>query len=276
MPPVSSLERDRRRLAFSNIAWTPEEDEPAYALLSELGFSAIEVAPARLWSDPASATSGITPEGLRSRGLSISGFQAILFGKADLRLFDVETRPRLFDYLAALAQTCSRAGGSYLVFGAPKNRWIPPHMSEKEALEVAVSFFKSLSAILQDLGVVLGLEANPAIYGCNFCTDASAVIRLVHAVDSPGIKWHLDTGELAMNNEQIPAIVHDHARVISSVHISEPHLGDFSNPWSGHSIIARALRDVGFEGFVSLEMKRPSDGLEGVRRAAGFLRTHYA
>lgn len=267
--------------AFSNIAWQPDEDLAAYDLLSSLGFGHLEVAPGRLWTQPASVSesemeSSLVP--LRAKGLAVCGFQAILFGKPELTLFETsEARAQLLEYLGGLIQTCASSGGSYLVFGAPKNRRVAPGQSAEETDEIAVSFFRDLGALASTRGVCVGIEANPEEYGCNFCTHAADVTRLVRKVDSPGIRWHLDTGELIMNSEPVPSVILENADVIGSVHTSEPQLAALDAPWDGHKTVARALAEAGYQGTISVEMKRASDGLAAVKRAADFvLQTYFS
>jgi sugar phosphate isomerase/epimerase len=265
-------------LSVSNIAWSPAEDAAAFALLRESGIGHLEVAPGRIWPNagdtlPEQAASPIAA--LRTEELSISGFQAILFGKPDLRLFDETSRDTLLAYLKRLANLCAAAGGTYLVFGAPKNRWLPDEVDRESAWETAVTFLRELGNFAASKGVIFGIEANPAAYGCNFCTHVGDVAALVGEVASPGIGWHLDTGELAMNHEKLPDVIAENAGLICSAHVSEPGLGDFTTPWPGHPAVAHALRSAGYSGFVSLEMKRPENGLDGVRTAIDFLRAIY-
>jgi sugar phosphate isomerase/epimerase len=257
-------------LAFSNIAWSPEEDQDAYRLLAGSGISLLEAAPGRLWGDLSSATKAMTNDTrrqLEARGMSVTGFQAILFGRPDLQLFDDRSRPELLSYLRGLSDLCASVGGRYLVFGAPKNRWVPEAISSQKALVIAADFFKELGKYAQDKGVVFGIEANPAHYGCNFCTTIKEVVSLVRAVDSPGVRWHLDSGEMAMNKELLPNVICENADLIGSVHISEPNLGGFSEPWGGHSTVAEALNKVVYSGALSIEMKRQPDGLKSVEDA---------
>ena len=264
-------------ISVSNIAWSPEEDAAAFQLLREMEIGHIEVAPGRIW--PAA---GETPRdqvasamaSLHEAGLGISGFQAILFGKPELKLFD-ETSNDLRSYLERLAAVCAEAGGQYLVFGAPKNRWIPEGMDPAAAFEKAVSFFRILGATASKLGVTFGIEANPEAYGCNFCTHAADVAALVRTVDSPGVRWHLDAGEFAMNSEPVRETILAHADLIGSMHVSQPNLGDFASPWDGHASVAAALNEAGYSGPISLEMKRPPEGLSGVRQAISFLLATY-
>ncbi|MDX6767770.1 MAG: sugar phosphate isomerase/epimerase [Candidatus Methylacidiphilales bacterium] len=257
-------------LAFSNIAWSPEEDLPAYDLLGKLGVSQVECAPGRLWPQPAEATDVEVRQALGpivARGLSVSGFQAILYQKSELLLFDDQTRPRLMEHLKGLARVCAMVGGRYLVFGAPKNRWVPDSLDASSARREAVDFFRELGREAAGLGVVFGMEANPASYGCNFCTHVADTVGLVREVDSPGFRWHLDAGELAMNAEKLPETILEHAPWVGSVHVSEANLDGFASPWEGHAKVARCLEQIGYAGTLSIEMKRQPAGLESVREA---------
>ena len=265
--------------SVSNIAWAPDEEGQALDMLKALGIERLEVAPGRLWpkggdTPPGEVAGGLTA--LTSSGIFVSGFQAILFGRPDLRLFEEESRPTLMDYLKRLAALCSAAGGAYMVFGAPKNRWIPEGVTPEMAFDISVAFFKELGEHAQKQGVTFGIEANPAAYGCNFCTHVCDVIHLVSAIDSPGVRWHADTGEMAMNSEILPDVIYEHIALAGSLHVSEPNLCDFSRPWAGHAAVRDALAAAGYSGPVSLEMKRPANGLEGVRQAVKWMLETYA
>ena len=259
--------------SVSNIAWSAEEDAESFALLREFGITHLEVAPGRVWprmGDTALAEVGEGMRSIRQAALDVSGFQAILFGKADLLLFQETTREQLLQYLKQLAGICAKAGGQYLVFGAPRNRWIPPELNQDVAFEIAADFFRDLGSHAAEHGVFFGLEANPEVYGCNFGTNVEQIARLVRTVNSSGVRWHADTGEFAMNAECLPGVLVENADILGSMHVSQPGLEDFSTPWSGHAETAATLRAIGYEGFISLEMKRPASSIQGVREAIEF------
>ncbi len=266
-------------LAFSNIAWTSDEEAGALLLLNRYGVTQIEAAPARLWKDPSliKPLDAIeTKKAFEAKGFSISGFQAILFGRPELQLFQEASRDALACYLIHIATLCAAVGGKYLVFGAPKNRWIPEEMDRQEAFEVAVAFFKKFSPCFHQLGVSLGIEANPKAYEGNFCTTAEEVIHLVREVNTPGMHWHLDTGELAMNEEHIPDVLVANKDLIRSFHISQPFLSDFKEPWPGHAVVANFLKESSFKGALSIEMKRQPSGIEAIQNALEVVSRIYA
>lgn len=266
------------KIAFSNIAWNLEEDAAAFECLLTNDISCLEAAPLRLWQniENISQTDALATKAFfKDKGFSISGFQAILFGQPQLQLFEKKSREALFSYLTHIADLCSAVGGKYLVFGAPKNRWLPENLPPQEAFEVAKTFFKELGIYAVKKGVVFGIEANPADYGCNFCTTIKEVIDLIKGVDSPGIRWHLDTGEMAMNKENIPYVIESNSHLIGSVHISEPFLNGFETPWKGHQIVAAYLKKASFQGALSIEMKRQPSGLAAVEQAVHFVSKTY-
>jgi sugar phosphate isomerase/epimerase len=81
--------------------------------------------------------------------------------------------------------------------------------------------------------------------------------------------------KLAMNAEDVERVIGNNSHLIGHVHISQPLLGDFSNPWEGHTRLAKALRTVGYADTISIEMKRPDRGLDAVREAIKFARAYY-
>ena len=267
------------RIAISNIAWLLEEDQEAFEILREYAVLSVEIAPTRWWPDPGKANEKDArqfSEHLQSEGFSVAGFQAILFGKPELTLFDgAHQRRACLDYLTHVGQLLAVCGGQPAVFGAPKNRLVPTSMPQEEADHIAEEFFADLAMRGAHLGVCFCLEPNPREYGCNYLTHVSDVVRIVRKVNSPGLLLQIDAGELAMNSEEIEQIVAEHHDIIGHVHISQPMLGDFESPWAGHTTLAAALRKAGYNGLASVEMKRPTDGLKGVRRALEFSQQCY-
>jgi sugar phosphate isomerase/epimerase len=267
-----------KSFAVSNIAWSADEDGEACRLLQAAGIHYIEAAPLKLWPEgPPVHPDRIKAEKdkLGAFGLDISGFQALFFGKGHLNIFDPETKGLLLDYFAQIIRLCAGAGGRYVVFGAPSNRKIPDGTMPEQAFEIAAEFFRSAGYFAADCGISIGIEPLPSMFGCNFLTTVDEVVELVIAVSSPGIHLHLDTGELAANHEIIPDIIIRNSRFIRSLHISEPGLGDFSEPWPGHKEIATVLDEHCSRCIFSLEMKRPLSGLNGLRSAIEFVMNTY-
>ena len=267
------------RLAFSNLAWPAEFDAEVLPSLSFHGFSSLEVAPTRLWADPLAQDAhevAAARAAVEAAGLRIVALQSLLFGRPDLQLFaDEPARRRLHEHLLGMARLAAGLGATRLVFGSPGNRR-RGELPVAEADGIAVELFARLGAEAADLGVCFCIEANPVDYRCDWLTDAVASTAFVRAVDSPGVRLHLDTACMALAGDDAAARVQEGADVLAHVHASAPQLGAVGPDGPvDHEAVAAALRAVDYEGHVSVEMLAQNDAVAAVRRTADFVRKTY-
>jgi D-psicose/D-tagatose/L-ribulose 3-epimerase len=268
------------KLAFSNLAWSAEDDAVLLPELPGLGFGALEVAPTRLWYDPLAQDAdevAAVRAGIEATGLRIVALQSLLFQRPELQLFGTaEAREGLHDHLVGMTRLASGLGATRLVFGSPGNRR-RGDLPVEQADEIAVEVFSRLGAAAADLGVCFCIEANPVDYKCDYLTDAGASTAFVRAVDSPGVRLHLDTACMTLAGDDAAERIRDGADVLAHVHLSAPQLGAVGPDGPvEHDVVADALRAASYEGHVSVEMlPRTDDVTEAVRRTADFVRKTY-
>ena len=257
-------------ISVSNIAWPAELDAEAYALLAELGVAGIEIAPTRVWPGwegiSAASVKALRDE-IEGSGLRVSSMQSILFQKPELQLFG--EGEEFADHLKYCAGLAAELGAGAGVFGAPKNR-DRGTLSEEDAFARAVEVFGPIAEAYAAAGVALCLEANPVQYACNFVTHGREAARLVRAVGSAGLRLHLDTACAGMAGEDVGELVRESAVILAHFHASEPMLGGFAEPSEAHVGAAAALREVGYGGWVAVEMRTQKDVLGALAQAAGF------
>ena len=269
------------RVAFSNLAWTASDDAEAMRLLVDAGCTSLEVAPTRLWAEPLAqdpdeiAAARATVE---AAGMRIVALQSLLFRRPDLQLFGSDgARAGLRDHLIGMADLAARLGATRLVFGSPGNRR-RGDLPVDEADGIGTDFFRELGRAAAERGVCFVIEANPTDYGCDWLTDATASTAFVRAVGSPGVRLHLDTACMALAGDDAAALVREGADLLAHVHASAPQLGEVGPDGPvEHDEIAAALRAVGYEGHVSVEMlAHPDDTLPAVGRAVQHVRSTYS
>lgn len=265
------------KLCVSNIAWQPEKDREASELLASLGIARLELAPTRWWPDLSKVQSDeisrVQSVWMRY-GITAVCFQAILFGKPELSIFDESSRESCLIYLQAVIRLASRMGVSSVILGAPKNR-IRGFRSLDQAMEEAVSFFRLIGKFAEECRVRFCFEPNPVQYGGDFGCTTEESLDLVERVASPGFWLNLDSGAITVNRENPSEVVARAVGRIGHVHISEPGLGGFSGPSDSHAELAKALEKVGYDGVVSIEMRASQEGLRGVGKAVAFARLIY-
>ncbi|MFY7870654.1 MAG: sugar phosphate isomerase/epimerase family protein [Exiguobacterium sp.] len=230
--------------------------------LASQGVKHLELAPLRAFGICGEATEAEVRgkvERYANLGISITSFQALLFGSEGLALFESnEARQRMKAWLIAVGRVAGWCGAGPMVFGSPKNRW-KGELSHAEAFEIAVLFFREVGDACAGFGSCLVMEANPEAYGADFCTRLDQAAELVDAVASPGFRLHVDAGGLALSGEDFVPVVKQSAHLIAHVHASQPHLGDWHEPHPVHQTLAAVLREIGYNRTVAIEMRMQDD-----------------
>lgn len=245
------------RLSISNIAWSSHENEAIIGILEELSVTGLEIAPTKVWSTPIEQASGGLTSHIalwKERGLEISALQSLLFGRPDLTIFgDERKRKDTMNYLEEMISLGAKLGAKALVLGSPKNRLIG-HLTLNEAIDIAIPFFSHLGEVAAAHGTTLCMEPNPDAYGCDFIRNTGEGIQLVREINHPGFRLHLDAGAMTINEENLAASLNEAFPYLAHFHISEPYLQQVKHGKVDHQTIARELKQLHYERYVSIEM----------------------
>lgn len=269
------------KLAVSNIAWTNEEEVAAAELLQKLGVRYIEVALTKRWDDPTQASEEEIA-GYKSfwnnYGIEIVALQSMLFNRLDLQLFESdENRQATLEYLQEFIAVAGNFGASAMVFGSPKNRQRGA-MPYERAREVAIPFFDSLGTAALASKTVFCIEPNAPQYACDFVTNAQEGVELVKAVHNAGFGLHLDIACMTLAGDKVADSIKAAQAYLSHFHISSPMLEQVEDRDDvQHAEASAALREIGYDKFVSIEMKPGEQGenLARVERAVRFVQQVY-
>jgi len=245
------------RLAISNIAWDVSEDEEVAQLLGCHGVDAIDVAPGKYFPDPAKAAD---PDITRvrawwaERGIEMTGMQALLFGTKGLNVFGpAEGQQAMLAHLSDVCRIGAGLGATRLVFGSPKNR-DRSGLTDQEAMDVAVPFFRRLGDLARSYGVMICLEPNPPCYDANFMTTTAETAHVVEEVGHAAIKMQFDTGALTLNDEDVSTELARCASLVGHIHASEPNLLPLGDGGTDHNKIMAALEYYLPAHLVAIEM----------------------
>lgn len=244
------------KLAISNLAWPAEQEKTILALMKQYGYTGLEIAPGKVipvdpYGNINEAKKWANMMG-RDRQLSIISLQSIWYGRQEMLFGDLAERNFLLKYTMKAIDFANAVGAKNLVFGCPKNRNIPKNADLNNAHSLAVDFFRQLGNYALDREVVIGMEANPAIYGTNFLNTTQDALKFIKQVDSEGVKLNFDVGTLLANNEGLDVLA-DNIEMISHVHISEPGLKMIEKR-KLHNELAEILEKNGYNKYVSIEM----------------------
>jgi sugar phosphate isomerase/epimerase len=255
------------RVSISNIAWERSEDESVSSVLQEMGIALVDIVPGKYFANPeAYDSNAISPirDWWTSRGITLSGMQALLFGTTGLNLFGDDGR--MLQHLKAVCKLAGALGIRPITFGSPRNR-DRRDLTTAQAVKEAVGFFRRVGDHALTFGVELCLEPNPPSYGCNFMTTTAETAEVVALADHPAVRLQLDTGAMAMNQEDPGQTVKQYHSLIGHVHASEPNLVPLGAGEVDHDAVAEALTRYLPETVVTIEMRsiniHPRDWLPG-------------
>lgn len=271
----------RVKLAISNIGWNGADDEKVYALMKKYGFSGLEIAPTRLFSEPYEKNEEAhtwSEQLKKTYGFDVSSMQSIWFGRQEKLFGTKQERHVLEEYTKAAIEFAAAIGCKNLVFGCPRNRNMPvgadcEERTERENQALAIAFFQRLGAYAAECGTAIGMEANPPIYHTNYINDTASALCLIREVDSPGFRLNLDIGTMIENKEDV-SVLSGNVHLIQHVHISEPGLAPIKER-ALHRELKELLAEGGYQGFVSIEMQRTED-LSVLEKTMDYVRRVFA
>ena len=265
------------KLSISNIAWDESNDSTVHSYLHANNVTGIEVAPTKYWQN----WEGISSQSisdvkmtLAEAGFVVPALQAILFGKPDLQVFNRETHDQFIEHFKMLADIAFGLGAKILVFGAPRNRK-RNELSYNDGIEIASELFSKLGDVCKEQDVIIGIENNPVDYGSDFITSVAECKDFIFQLNHSHVKVHLDSAGVNMNSGSIGNTIRATKEFVH-YHISEPMLGNFKNAWSGHNEAKAALSEVGYDEWVSIEMRMQENYLESIKEAVEFSNRVYA
>jgi sugar phosphate isomerase/epimerase len=269
------------KFAVCNEMFGKRDIEWVLEFAAETGFNGVEIAPFTLAK---SVTEISTPrraeirETAQKAGVEIVGLHWLLVSPKGLYLnsLDEKVRNRTLEYFLALIEFCADLGGSILVIGSPKQRNVPDGVPEDRIWRITRQFLMDCLPTAKKRAVTLCLEPL-AREETNFITTGAEAMKMIDEVNSPYFKLHLDVK--AMNDEARPmeGIIESARGYLSHFHANDPNR---KGPGFGDTDfvpIFRALKQIGYEGYVSIEaFDYDPDPLVMARDGLAYLKKCYA
>lgn len=258
------------KFAICNETFNDRSVEEGFALAAECGYEGIEIAPFTLAAYVTELSPSRRTEIRRSIekcGLATVGLHWLLAKTEGFHLTspDPDVRLRTRDYLKELARCCADLGGRVLVLGSPQQRNVLPETTRTQAENYALDVLEGILPELERTGTILALEPlGPQ--ETNFVNTAEEAVMIIRKLSSPHIQLHLDCKAMASEAIPIPELIRTHSQYLAHFHANDPNrLG----PGFGELDfipIFKALLDVGYAGWVSVEVFDYQPGPERIAR----------
>jgi len=246
------------KFAICNEHWGNAPFEKVCEDAAACGYQGLELSPFTLKEDPRELTTADATRLVRiatSFGLEIIGLHWLLTKPAWLHITtpDDLLRKDAVKFTQHLGRFCGALGGKVMVWGSPKARTTLPEWDAKEAYKRAVDVVRAAAEVAWEHGATIAMEPlGPK--ETNFMNTAAEGIDFCKAVDHPACKLHLDVKAMSSESKPIPHIIRDSKEWFVHFHTNDPNLlGPGMGDVKYEPIIA-ALREVGYDGWLSTEV----------------------
>jgi sugar phosphate isomerase/epimerase len=256
------------KFAICNEIFKDWKLDDALAFAAKLGYDGVEIAPFTLANSvtdiPAAERKRIREAAARNK-IEIAGIHWVLVKPEGLYMNhpDRSLRERTGKYFCDLVDFCADLGGRIMVVGSPKQRNVIPGVSPEQAWEWAAATFRPAVKQAELREVTICFEPLAPVE-TNFINTAADALRFVKEVPSPRFKIILDVKAMCSESKPIPQIIRESWPHFAHFHANDSNL---KGPGFGNvdfKPIAAALREVGYQGYVSVEVFNFEEGPEAI------------
>jgi sugar phosphate isomerase/epimerase len=237
---------------------------------AELGYTGLELAPFTLApriTDVSAARRADLRRQAEAAGVQVIGLHWLLAKTEGFHLTspDAAVRKRTGEYLGELARAAADLGGDILVLGSPLQRNLADGMTRDQGNELAADTISHCLPVLEQTRVYLCLEPLTTAE-TNFMTTAAEGVALARRIGHPFVQLHLDVKAMSSEGPPVPDIIRANAAHMKHFHANDPNKRGPGFGATDFKPIFRALQDVNYAGWVSVEVFDYSPDPETIAR----------
>ncbi|MFA4015890.1 MAG: hypothetical protein RUDDFDWM_000989 [Candidatus Fervidibacterota bacterium] len=258
------------KLAICNEMFVGWDIERVFEFAASIGYEGVEIAPFTLADDVrelSKARRNQIRSSANSFGIEVVGLHWLLVKPEGLHIHspDESVRKRTEDYLKALIHFCADIGGRIMVFGSPKQRRLIEGESYTDAWERTVRTFSNVMSEAERCDVTICIEAlSPN--ETDFINSVQEAIKLVESVSHPNFQLMVDVKAMLSEGRPIEQLIFEAAPYLKHVHVNDANMLGPGMGETDYRPIVKALSEIGYDGFLSVEVFDFSPGAENIAR----------
>jgi len=240
------------------------EDAMAFAKMA--GYDGIEIAPftiAKYVTEISPAQRADIKATAARIGIAITGIHWVLVQAEGMYVThpDAAIRAKTQQYFVELVNFCGDIGGKRIIVGSPKQRNLMEGVTYQQAWDWALEVFRPAVKRAEERDIVICFEPlAPA--ETNFINTAEDGIKFTKELNSPAFKIIIDVKAMCSESKPIPQIIKESTPNFAYFHANDANL---KGPGFGDvdfKPIAAALKEAGYDGWVSVEVFKFEEGAE--------------
>lgn len=258
------------KYAICNLMFSGWQLDRVFDFVRDCGYTGVEIAPftlaPRLYEISVGTRAKVRRLAERS-DVQVIGLHQSLNKTEGLHLTtcNAEVRRKTAIHLADSARLCRDLGGSIVAIGSPLQRNREPGVTTEMAMCHAAEIIHAALPVFEECGVVMALEPLGPTES-NFLISTAEGFELMQMVGSVHCKLLLDCKGMAGAGESIPDTLREFHHHMVHFHANDPNrqgpgFGDLD-----FGPIMAALRQIDWQGWISVEAFDYSSGVERVAR----------
>ena len=260
----------RMKFAICNEIFQGWKLEDTFAHAAKLGYAGVEIAPftlAESVTQISSAERQTIRDAAARHGIEIAGIHWVLVKPEGLYLNhpDATIRQRTSAYFRELVDFCADLGGKVMVVGSPKQRNVLEGVSRQQAWEWSAATFAPAVQQAEQRGITICFEPLSSAE-TNFINTAAEAIQFVDQFQSANFKIILDVKAMCAEPKPIATIIRESWPRFAHFHANDKNLKGPGFGTVDFKPIAAALKVVGYDDFVSVEVFNFDEGPETIAR----------
>ncbi|MDA0204757.1 MAG: sugar phosphate isomerase/epimerase [Acidobacteria bacterium] len=277
--PAPASNEDPFRLAVCNETFQGSPFDEGCRLARETGYTGLEIAPWTLSDDPAAVSAEVRAAcraAMGAEGIRCVGLHSLLTapaGQLHITTPDDAVRTRSWEYFRKLIDLCADLEGDRLmILGSGKQRSAVEGSSVDDAVKRLTDGLASAAPHARSQDVTIMIETL-APHLCDVLTSMDDTMEVVRQIGNSAVQTMFDTHNAVAERMPHDQLIEKYISAIKHVHINEM---DGRGPGTGSydfAVPLRALKEVGYDGWISLEVFQfEPDGETVARRSAQILR----
>jgi sugar phosphate isomerase/epimerase len=246
-----------QRFAICNETFGEWPWERVCRFVAQAGYQGIEIAPFTF----APSVEEVSPEQRRvirktaeDAGLEIVGLHWLLASPKGLHIHakDAALRERTVEYLRALVRFAGDIGARVMIFGSPAQRRLEDG-DRQGAWARTQDSYREVLPLLEERNVLLCQESLPAPES-DFIMTAAEAAQMVRELGHPHFRLMLDVKSMCAEDRPPSEIIREFAPLVEHFHANDANRRGPGFGETDFRPIAGALREAGYQGYVSVEV----------------------
>ncbi len=251
------------KYSYNSLVYYGEKVDVSLKRVARYGYDALE-----LYGEPDEYDTALIRNLCSDLNVRISSICSIYTEQRDLASPDAAIRKAAIDYMKQVADLASGVGCPTMIVAPTACMKMTPWKDRKEERKWAVESIRAGGEYAGSVGVNCTIEAWNR-YETYFLNRLDQCIELLREIDLPNMGVMGDTFHMNIEEESIGGAFRKAGEYVNHIHLADSNRAAPGNGHIDFVPVLEAIRDIGYEGYLSFELLPASADPFGTLKQGG-------